>query len=194
MLKRQIEPIFVTEHATAFSTTYIARPCFQVRAIMQRHTDRLLLLQHDCMPIRYSQQAREQPYSAITCGLLDQGQVVVKRVKTSGADGMRGVTYQIGRQRQGQTVYVVEKPATIAFHDQHGLLIIEHPWPAPGVKHVSNNRRRGADSQHHLRDGEQLVTVRQDGKVSVGNVTYRLFDHLIGVLVAAIWDEHTISF
>ena len=33
--------------------------------------------------------------------------------------------------------------ATVMVFDLHGTLIIEHPWPKPGTKYVSNRRRPG---------------------------------------------------
>ncbi len=32
---------------------------------------------------------------------------------------------------------------TVMFFDLDGTLIIEQPWPSPGVKYVSNGRPRG---------------------------------------------------
>jgi hypothetical protein len=32
---------------------------------------------------------------------------------------------------------------TVMVFDLHGTLIIEHPWPKPGTKYVSNGRRPG---------------------------------------------------
>lgn len=71
------------------------------------------------------------------------------------------------------------------FYDDTGVLLLEHPWPEPGTKHVSNGRPRGAGTARpkDIRDvihstgtttppGEYNSTIRADGRVSIRNVVY----------------------
>lgn len=50
---------------------------------------------------------------------------------------------QIDGQLAGQTVYIIPAPDNVAFTDTTGTVIIEHAWPAPGVKYVGNGKPRG---------------------------------------------------
>ncbi len=116
---------------------------------------------------------------------LDISGMRAMRVQSSGAIALHGVSYQIARELAGHTVYVEELDAGVKFHDDTGVLLLEHPWPTPGTKHVSNGRPRGAGTARpkNIRDvihstgttdppGEYQRVVRTDGRVSVRNVVY----------------------
>ena len=67
-----------------------------------------------------------------------------RHVSASGGIKVRGVKFQIGSDLVGKLVTIVRDEATIAFFDQEtGELIIEHPWPEPGITYVSNGKPRG---------------------------------------------------
>ena len=67
-----------------------------------------------------------------------------RRVTVSGGIKVKGVKFQIGSQLAGTLVVVVSDEEMISFYSVHtGELLIEHPWPAPGVTYVSNGRPRG---------------------------------------------------
>lgn len=52
--------------------------------------------------------------------------------------------FQIGSHLAGTLVTIVRDATTIAFYDvATGELLIEHTWPEPGVRYVSNGRPRG---------------------------------------------------
>jgi len=54
------------------------------------------------------------------------------------------VKFQIGSHLAGTLVTIVRDATTIAFYDvATGELLIEHTWPEPGVRYVSNGRPRG---------------------------------------------------
>ena len=67
----------------------------------------------------------------------------VKIVQDSGSVEFRGIKFGIGRALGGHRVCVMDAGQTVMIFDLHGTLIIEHPWPKPGVTYVSNRRPRG---------------------------------------------------
>ncbi|GAA3024781.1 hypothetical protein JOE64_001043 [Microbacterium dextranolyticum] len=68
-----------------------------------------------------------------------------RRVTVSGGVKVKGVEFQmIGSHLAGTLVTIARDEATIAFYDvTTGEFLIEHPWPEPGVRYVSNGRPRG---------------------------------------------------
>lgn len=67
-----------------------------------------------------------------------------RRVTVSGGIKVNGVKFQIGSHLAGALVTIVRDATTIAFYDvATGELLIEHPWPEPGVRYVSNGKPRG---------------------------------------------------
>lgn len=67
-----------------------------------------------------------------------------RRVTVSGGIKVKGVKFQIGSHLAGILVTIVQDDTTIAFYDvATGELLIEHPWPEPGTRYVSNGRPRG---------------------------------------------------
>lgn len=110
------------------------------------------------------------------------------------------------RELIGETVYVAKGTHRVQFYDKNGDLLLDHPWPEPGTKHVSNGRTRGAGSRRpkniaealHPADpqpeGEYRRTVRADGRVSVRNVVYGLGKDHIGHEVYAIIGKATVTF
>lgn len=63
-----------------------------------------------------------------------------RRITVSGGIKVEGVKAQIG----GTLVTIVRDKATIAFYSVNtGELLIEHPWPEPGIRYVSNGHPRG---------------------------------------------------
>lgn len=129
------------------------------------------------------------------------------RVQSSGAVRVRGVTYQIARELAGNTVYIAELDEGVKFYDHTGELLLEHPWPQPGTKHVSNGRPRGAGTKrpNNIRDvihstgttmppGEYRRTVRPDGRVSVRNVVYGIGKNHTGQELHVLVSETTMTF
>jgi len=132
--------------------------------------------------------------------------MTTRRVKSSGAIEIKGVTYQIARELAGQTIFVAMLDEGVKFYDQGGDLLLEHPWPAPGTKHVSNGRPRGAgakrpehitDALHRAADlppGEYRRTVRTDGRVSIRSVVYGIGQQHTGRDLHVVIDETTTTF
>jgi hypothetical protein len=75
----------------------------------------------------------------------------VKKVGNTGAVEFRGIRIRIririgigiGRASAGRRVCVMVAGPSVKIFDLTGALIIEHPWPKPGIKYVSNGRSRG---------------------------------------------------
>jgi len=65
------------------------------------------------------------------------------RVRSDGTVRARKIEFRLGAAHAGRTVHVVSGPDAIRFFDTHGVLIVEHPWPAPGVTYVGNGRPSG---------------------------------------------------
>lgn len=65
------------------------------------------------------------------------------RVDTGGGISVRGITFQIGSQHAGQNTHVIIEPDSVSFADEHGTIIVEHPWPPPGTRYVTNGKPRG---------------------------------------------------
>lgn len=139
--------------------------------------------------------------------MFDIGNMWDTRVTSAGFVRVRGVTYQIARELAGHTIYVEELDAGVRFHDHTGELLLEHPWPEPGVKHVSNGRPRGAGTKRpeNIRDvihstgttdppGEYRRVVRADGRVSVRNVVYGIGKRHAGTELLVIIDGPRITF
>lgn len=79
--------------------------------------------------------------AAATGALLPEN---TRRVTASGGIKVKGVKFQIGSHLAGTLVTIVRDVTTIAFYDvATGELLIEHPWPKPGIRYVSNGRPRG---------------------------------------------------
>ena len=138
---------------------------------------------------------------------LDLERLRAMRVQSSGYVRVRGVTYQIARELGGRAIYVAELTEGVKFYDDTGALLVEHPWPKPGTKHVSNGRPRGAGTARpkNIRDvihstgatappGEYRRTVRMDGRMSVRNVVYGIGKHHVGQELHVIVGEATVTF
>lgn len=138
---------------------------------------------------------------------FDIDEMRAMRVQSSGYVRLRGVTYQIARELAGHTIYVSELDEGVRFHDHTGQLLLEHPWPPRGTKHVSNGRPRGAGTKrpNNIRDvihstgttlppDEYRRTVRMDGRVSVRNVVYGIGKSHVGENLHVIVDETQITF
>ncbi len=130
-----------------------------------------------------------------------------RRVKSSGAIDIRGVTYQIARELAGHTIYVAKQAEGVKFYDSNGDLLLEHPWPAAGTKHVSNGRPRGAGSKRpenirdvirststHVLPDEYRRIVRADGRVSIRGVVYGIGKTHAGRPVHAVIGAETVAF
>jgi putative transposase len=70
-------------------------------------------------------------------------EIRVKKVGNSGAVEFRGIRFGIGRALAGRRVCVMDAGPSVMIFDLKGTLIIEHPWPKPGTRYVSNGRSRG---------------------------------------------------
>lgn len=67
-----------------------------------------------------------------------------RHVTVSGGIKVKGVKFQIGSHLAGTLVTIVRDDTTIAFYDvKTGGLLIEHSWPEPGTRYVSNGKPRG---------------------------------------------------
>jgi hypothetical protein len=67
-------------------------------------------------------------------------EVRVTRVRADGTVRARKIEFRLGACYAGDTVYVLSDTDTISFFDNHGVLIVEHLWPPPGVTYVGNGK------------------------------------------------------
>lgn len=67
----------------------------------------------------------------------------VARIKTNGTVKARSAWFQTDSRLAGTNTYIIYEHDTIMFFDEQGTLIIEHSWPAPGVKYVGNGKPQG---------------------------------------------------
>lgn len=67
----------------------------------------------------------------------------VKKLTSSGAFTLGGVTYRVGGQHGFQQVLVIVDGDKITVADLDGEILVEHIRPAPGVTYVGNGRPRG---------------------------------------------------
>lgn len=74
-------------------------------------------------------------------------EIRVKKVQDSGSVEFHGIRFGIGRASAGHRVCVMDAGKSVMIFDLKGTLIIEHPWPKPGVTYVSNGRPRGRGSK-----------------------------------------------
>ena len=70
-------------------------------------------------------------------------EVRATRIRGNGTVKVRGVLFQTSSTLAGQNVHVVYEHDSVLFFDETGTLIIEHPWPAPGIRYVGNGKPRG---------------------------------------------------
>lgn len=130
-----------------------------------------------------------------------------RNVKGKSAIDIKGVSYQIARELIGETVSHAKGTHRVHFYDRNGNLLLEHPWPEPGTKHVSNGRPRGAGTARpkNIRDvihstgttdppGEYRRTVRSDGRMGVRNVVYGIGKSHFGEALHVIVGETTVTF
>ncbi|MBO1741764.1 transposase [Leifsonia sp. TF02-11] len=75
-------------------------------------------------------------------GRRDDG-IRVKLVDRGGSVEFHGIRFGISRDYSKKRIAILDTGPTIMFFDLDGTLIIEQPWPSPGVKYVSNGRPRG---------------------------------------------------
>ena len=90
-----------------------------------------------------AQQPLPQRASAATPRGRAVDEVRVARIHINGTVKARGTWFQTSSTLAGQTTYVVYEQDTVLFFDAVGTLIIEHPWPEPGVRYVGNGKPRG---------------------------------------------------
>ncbi len=64
-------------------------------------------------------------------------------IHSSGNVKVNLIQFHIDSRRAGQTVNVIETDTTVTFTDLDGTVLLERPWPAPGITYVSNGRPRG---------------------------------------------------
>jgi putative transposase len=69
--------------------------------------------------------------------------VRMTRIRDNGTVFLRGIRFHVSRTLVGTLAYLVETEASLLVFDDHGTLLIEHPWPAPGTKYVGSGRPRG---------------------------------------------------
>ena len=58
----------------------------------------------------------------------------VATIHLNGTIKARGIWFNISHPLRGQDVYVIYEREALMVFDTRGTLIIEHPWPAPGVQ------------------------------------------------------------
>ncbi len=73
--------------------------------------------------------------------------VRIARIRKNGTAYARRIEFQISSSLAGHTTYVVENDDAVLFFDSNGTLIIEHTWPAPGIRYVGNGKPRGRRPQ-----------------------------------------------
>lgn len=71
----------------------------------------------------------------------------VATIHLNGTIKARGIWFNISHTRRGQDVYVIYERDSLMVFDDRGSLIIEHPWPAAGVRYVGNGKPRGPRKQ-----------------------------------------------
>lgn len=67
----------------------------------------------------------------------------IKVAHDRGSVEFRGIKFGLGRAFGGHRVCALDAGKTVQDFDLAGTLIIEHPWPKPGITCVSNSRPRG---------------------------------------------------
>jgi putative transposase len=68
--------------------------------------------------------------------------VRVTKIRDNGTVVARGTRFHVSRTLAGQLAYLIEEQTLLVF-DQHGTLLIEHPWPPAGTKYVRSGQPRG---------------------------------------------------
>jgi transposase InsO family protein len=64
-------------------------------------------------------------------------------IHSSGNVKVRRIQFHIDSRLAGHTVHVIETTDTVIFTDIDGNVLLERPWPAPGITYVSNGHPRG---------------------------------------------------
>ena len=64
-------------------------------------------------------------------------------IHSSGNVKVRRIQFHIDSRLAGHTVHVIETADTVIFTDIDGNVLLERPWPAPGITYVSNGHPRG---------------------------------------------------
>jgi transposase InsO family protein len=85
----------------------------------------------------------DEPHPAARSALLLPDGVRLTRVRDNGTVFARGTRFHVTRTMVGNVVSLVETDTTLQVFDDHGNLLIEHPWPAPGTKYVGSGKKRG---------------------------------------------------
>jgi len=76
--------------------------------------------------------------------------VRMTRIRDNGTVFLRGIRFHVSRTLFGTLAFLVETEASLLVFDDHGTLLIEHPWPAPGTKYVRSGRPRGPQGPRRL--------------------------------------------
>lgn len=69
--------------------------------------------------------------------------VLVRTVSTSGTISVDSVTYMVDVDHAFNQVLVVADDSAIVIANTDGVVVVEHPRPAPGVRYVGNRQPRG---------------------------------------------------
>ena len=64
-------------------------------------------------------------------------------IHSSGNVKVNLIQFNIDSRLAGHRVLVIETQETVTFADLNGTVILEQPWPAPGITYVSNGHHRG---------------------------------------------------
>ena len=70
-------------------------------------------------------------------------EIRVATIHLNGTIKARGIWFNVSSPIRGHEVYVIYEREALMVFDTRGTLIIEHPWPAPGVRYVGNGKPRG---------------------------------------------------
>ncbi len=70
-------------------------------------------------------------------------EIRVATIHLNGTIKARGIWFNVSSPLRGHEVYVIYEREALMVLDTRGTRIIEHPWPAPGVRYVGNGKPRG---------------------------------------------------
>ena len=85
----------------------------------------------------------EPPHSTTRPAPTPPDDVRMTRISDNGILFMRGTRFHVNRTLFGPLAYLVETDASPMVFDDQGSLLLNHPWPAPGIKYVGIGAKRG---------------------------------------------------
>lgn len=88
-----------------------------------------------------------QPAAQRPSGRVGDDDIRITYIRPNGTVVARGTRFQTSRRLAGDTVCLVEQDHALQVFDQLGTLLVEHPWPAPGVPYVGTRQKRATQHQ-----------------------------------------------